>query len=144
MNTTNFDARQAEQAHLLQVYSQSAIEPVRAEGVWLHTRDGRKILDMYGGHAVASLGYNHPEVTKALHAQAEQLFFQSNAVALEVRARAADKLATFAAENLNTVFLVNSGAEANENALRLALKHTGRCKVLAVEHGFHGLGPESR
>lgn len=138
MNTSNFDARQAEQAHLLQVYAQSAIEPVRADGVWLYTRDGRKILDMYGGHAVAALGYNHAEVIKALQQQAEQLFFQSNAVALEVRARAADKLAAFAPANLNTVFLVNSGAEANENALRLALKHTGRCKVLAVEHGFHG------
>jgi acetylornithine/N-succinyldiaminopimelate aminotransferase len=133
-----FDARAAEQAHLLQVYGQSSIEPVSADGVWLSTRDGRTILDMYGGHAVASLGYNHPNLISALNTQAQTLFFQSNSVALEVRARAANKLAAFAPENLNTVFLVNSGAEANENALRIALKKTGRGKVLAIEHGFHG------
>ena len=93
---------------------------------------------MYGGHAVAALGYAHPDILDTLERQARQLFFQSNAVALEVRATAAAKLAEFAPENLNRVFLANSGAEANENALRLALKHTGRSKVLAVEHDFHG------
>ncbi len=138
MENPAFDARVAEQAHLLQVYGQYAIEPVRANGVYLHTRDGRKILDMYGGHAVASLGYNHPDAIAAIQTQAEQLFFQSNAVALEVRAHAADALANFAPDNLNRVFFVNSGAEANENALRIALKKTGRTKVLAIEHGFHG------
>ncbi|MEC9374891.1 MAG: aminotransferase class III-fold pyridoxal phosphate-dependent enzyme [Pseudomonadota bacterium] len=138
MENRDFNAILAEQEHLLQVYDQYEIEPVNANGVWLKTRDGQKILDMYGGHAVASLGYNHPAIIKALGNQAQTLFFQSNAVALEIRAQAAEKLSEFSPKNLNTVFLVNSGAEANENALRIALKKTGRKKVLAIEHGFHG------
>jgi len=93
---------------------------------------------LYGGHAVAALGYSHPALVAALNEQAQTLFFQSNAVALEVRAEAAAKLAAFAPDGLNRVFLVNSGAEANENALRLAFKKTGRNKVVAIEKGFHG------
>ena len=104
----------------------------------IECRDGRTLLDLYGGHAVASLGYSHPDVVKALTHQAETLFFQSNAVALESRANAADKLAAAAPAGLERVFLVNSGAEANENALRAALKYTGRSKIVALEHGFHG------
>ena len=138
VTSNQYNAQEAEQRHLLQVYGQFAIEPVAASGVHIECRDGRKILDMYGGHAVAALGYAHPDVTAALEQQAQQLFFQSNAVALEVRATAADKLAAFAPANLDRVFLVNSGAEANENALRIALKKTGRSKILAVEHDFHG------
>ncbi|MDP7041268.1 MAG: aminotransferase class III-fold pyridoxal phosphate-dependent enzyme, partial [Gammaproteobacteria bacterium] len=113
-------------------------EPVAAEGVHITCRDGRTLLDFYGGHAVASLGYAHPDVLETLNKQAEQLFFQSNAVALEVRATAARKLAAFAPEGLQRIFFVNSGAEANENAFRIALKKTGRNKILAVEHSFHG------
>ena len=138
MNTAAYDARAAEAQHLLQVYGQFGFEPVKAEGVHITCRDGKQLLDMYGGHAVASLGYAHPDLLAALKQQAGDLFFQSNAVALEVRANAADKLAAAAPTGLNRVFLVNSGAEANENALRLAIKATGRGKVLALEHGFHG------
>jgi len=138
MSSETFNARQAEQQHLLQVYAQSDFEPVSATGVEITCRDGRKLLDMYGGHAVASLGYSHPDIVAALNAQAGQLFFQSNSVALAVRAEAADKLIALAPAGLNRVFLVNSGAEANENALRIALKKTGRSKIVALEHGFHG------
>lgn len=134
----NYNARQAEQAHLLQVYAQFDFEPVSARGAVLTCRDGREVLDLYGGHAVAALGYAHPDVLAALSKQAERLFFQSNAVALEVRAQAADKLAAFGPAHLQRVFFCNSGAEANENALRIALRHTGRRKVVALEHGFHG------
>lgn len=130
------DARQAEQAHLLQVYAQADFEPVSASGITITCRDGRQLLDFYGGHAVASLGYAHPKAVKAIAEQAEALFFQSNAVALEARARAADKLAAFS--GLDRVFLCNSGAEANENALRIALRKTGRSKIIALEQGFHG------
>jgi acetylornithine/succinyldiaminopimelate/putrescine aminotransferase len=138
MNNSTFDARSAEQKHLLQVYAQADFEPVSAAGVQIQCRDGRSLLDMYGGHAVAALGYSHPDIVATLSRQAETLFFQSNAVALEVRAAAADKLAAFAPAGLERVFLVNSGAEANENALRVALKKTGRSKIVALEHGFHG------
>lgn len=136
IDNAGFNARQAEQAHLLQVYSQYDFEPVAASGVTLICRDGRELLDFYGGHAVASLGYGHPDAVRAISAQAEKLFFQSNAVALEVRAQAADKLAAFS--GMDRVFLCNSGAEANENALRIALRKTGRNKILALEHSFHG------
>ena len=130
-------ARAAEARHLVQVYAQLGIEPVSAAGVHIQCRD-RQILDLYGGHAVAGLGYAHPAILQALNEQAELLTFQSNVVALEVRARAADKLAAFAPTGLDHVFFVNTGAEANENALRIALKHTERDRVLAIEHGFHG------
>jgi acetylornithine/N-succinyldiaminopimelate aminotransferase len=138
MHDTNYNARVAEQRHLLQVYAQFDFEPVSAEGVYITCRDGSRLLDLYGGHAVASLGYAHPDVMRALREQAAKLFFQSNAVALETRAEAADKLAAAAPGELNKVFLVNSGAEATENALRIAFKKTGRNKVLALQHGFHG------
>jgi acetylornithine/N-succinyldiaminopimelate aminotransferase len=137
MNTPTITAKEAEAAHLIQVYGQFDIEPVSANGVHIQCKD-RELLDLYGGHAVAALGYSHPALVKALEEQAETLFFQSNAVALQVRATAADKLAAFAPDTLDHVFLVNSGAEANENALRIALRHTGRKKVVALEHGFHG------
>ena len=131
------NARAAEAQHLVQVYAQLGIEPVSAAGVHIQCRD-RQILDLYGGHAVAGLGYAHPAILQTLNEQAELLMFQSNVVALEVRARAADKLAAFAPTGLDHVFFVNTGAEANENALRIALKHTGRNQILAIEHGFHG------
>jgi acetylornithine/succinyldiaminopimelate/putrescine aminotransferase len=138
MSTAIYSAKAAEQQHLLQVYGQFDFEPVEAHGVYITCRDGKRLLDLYGGHAVASLGYAHPDLLDTLSRQASSLFFQSNAVALEIRAKAADKLAAAAPGELNRVFLVNSGAEANENALRLAFKKTGRNKVLAIEHGFHG------
>jgi acetylornithine/N-succinyldiaminopimelate aminotransferase len=124
--------------HLAHVYAQWPLEVVAARGVHLHTRDGRRILDLYGGHAVAALGYGHPRWEAALEQQARVLPFQSNAVPLDVRARAATRLAHFAGLGLDTVFFVNSGAEANENALKLALRNSARRKVVAVEGSFHG------
>ncbi len=78
---------------LAPVFAQYPLEVVRAEGVWLHTRDGRSVLDLYGGHAVAALGYGHPAWTRALSDQAAQMNFQSNAVPMEVRTRAAQQAA---------------------------------------------------
>lgn len=131
------NAREHEARHLLKVYGQLPIEPTAAQGVYL-TCGSRRIIDLYGGHAVAALGYGHPDMLEALNEQAQTLFFQSNAVAMEVRAAAADALAGFAPDGLNHVFFANSGAEANENALRLACKLTGRSQVAAITHGFHG------
>lgn len=124
--------------HLAPVFAQFPLEIADAQGVYLYTPDGRKVLDLYGGHAVAALGYNHPRWVEALTAQARKLCFQSNAVPLDVRRRAAAKLAKFCGLGLDTIFFVNSGAEANENALRLAFKATGGSEVVAVEGGFHG------
>ncbi|HEX4241131.1 MAG TPA: aminotransferase class III-fold pyridoxal phosphate-dependent enzyme [Steroidobacteraceae bacterium] len=129
---------QALNGHLARVYSQYPIEVAHGDGVWLHARDGRKLLDFYGGHAVAGLGYGHPRWLAALERQARQMTFQTNALPMHVRERAAARLAKFAALKLDTVFWVNSGAEANENALKLAFRLSGRGKVVALEHGFHG------
>jgi acetylornithine/N-succinyldiaminopimelate aminotransferase len=128
----------AAKSHLAQVFAQYPIEVAHGEGVWLHTRDGRKVLDFYGGHAVAGLGYGHPRWVAALERQARQMSFQTNALPLAVRARAAARLVKFANLGLDTVFFINSGAEANENALKLAFKITGRTKAVALEHGWHG------
>ncbi len=123
---------------LLPVYPHLGFEPVQGDDVWLETRDGRRLLDLYGGHAVALLGYRHPRLIEALSSQAHTLFFQSNAVELAVRAEAGRRLLDFAPDGLTRAFFVNSGAEANENALRLAFRRTGRSEVVALERGFHG------
>ncbi len=96
------------------------------------------MLDFYGGHAVALLGYGHPRLVAALDHQARTLFFQSNAVPVEVRERAAERLVGFGPAGLTRAFFVNSGAEANENALRIAFLATRRTRVIAVEGAFHG------
>jgi acetylornithine/N-succinyldiaminopimelate aminotransferase len=124
--------------HLARVFAQYPLPVVSAEGVWLNTRDGRRVLDLYGGHAVAALGYGHPGWTRALTEQARSCQFQSNAVPMDVRLRAADRLVRFAGLGLDTVFFINSGAEANENALKMAFRMTGRSQVVALEQGFHG------
>lgn len=124
--------------HLAPVYAQWPIDVVDASGVYLHTRDDRRILDLYGGHAVAALGYSHPRLLAALEQQSRSLIFQSNAVPLDVRARAATKLTKFAGLGLDTAFFISTGAEANENAMKLALRITGRRKIVAVEGSFHG------
>ena len=132
------DPRVREAAAMIPVYGHLPFVPERASGCEIVTTDGRSILDLYGGHAVVALGYGHPGLTKAIAQQSARLLFQSNAVALEVRARAAEMLAAVAPDNLDRVFFVNSGAEANENALRIACMNTGRGKILAITHGFHG------
>ena len=123
---------------LLDVFSMIPVEPVRGDGVWIEAADGRRYLDFYGGHAVALLGYGHPRLLAALDAQARALFFQSNLVPLAVRERAARALVDFAGGTLGRAFFVNSGAEANENALRVAFRATGRPVAVAVEGAFHG------
>ena len=130
--------RSALKSHLAQVFAQYPIEVAHGEGVWLYARDGRKILDLYGGHAVAGLGYAHPRWLAALERQARQMAFQTNALPMAIRERAAARLVKFAGLGLDTVFWVNSGAEANENALKAAFKLTGRLKAVALQHAFHG------
>lgn len=120
------------------VYQRLDLEIVEGAGSRVRTRDGRELIDFYGGHAVAALGYGHPGLTAALADQARRLVFQTNLVELEVRQAACRDLAGFAPEGLDRVFLVSSGAEANENALRLAFRGRDRYRVVAFEGGFHG------
>ena len=132
------DPREREARLTIPVYGQLPFVPERASGCDIFTRDGRRILDLYGGHAVAALGYGHPRLVAAISEQSNKLLFQSNAVALDVRAEAAEQLTRVAPAGLDRVFFVNSGAEANENALRMALMATGRGKILAITQAFHG------
>ncbi len=120
------------------VYTRLPVEIVEGDGVNVLTKDGRELLDFYGGHAVAVLGYRNRRLLRVLSEQAERLFFQTNAVDLEVRRRAHEALAAFGPPELGRVFLVNSGAEANENALRLAFRLTQRTRVVCLEGAFHG------
>jgi len=123
---------------LLPAYPPLPIEPVAGEGVWLTLADGRRLLDFYGGHAVALLGHGHARLLAALESQARALLFQTSAVPQATRARAAEALLALAPEGLDRAFFVSTGAEANENALRLAIRATGRRRVVAIEGAFHG------
>lgn len=129
----------ATQDPLAPVFAQYPLEVLRGEDVWLFTPDGRRVLDLYGGHAVAALGYGHPAWTRAVNEQTKNLNFQSNAVPLDVRLRAARRLIAFSQLPVASVFFVNSGAEANENALKMAFTlNPGRTEVVALEQSFHG------
>jgi acetylornithine/succinyldiaminopimelate/putrescine aminotransferase len=123
---------------LAPVFAQYPLEVASAQGVWLTNTRGERVLDLYGGHAVAALGYGHPGWTAALARQAQLCQFQSNAVPMAIRARAAERLTRFAQLPEARVFFVNSGAEANENALKIALRTTARRHVAAIEGSFHG------
>ena len=123
---------------LLPVYAQFPIRPVRGHGSWLVDEDGQEWLDAYGGHAVAATGHSHPDVVRAIAEQAGALLFYSTAVPHPLRERLADRLASLCPDPLGRVFFCNSGAEANENALHLARKVTGRSRVVSVLGGWHG------
>jgi acetylornithine/N-succinyldiaminopimelate aminotransferase len=123
---------------LLPVYTQFPIRPVRGRGSWLTDEDGNDWLDAYGGHAVAATGHSHPDVVRAIASQAEALLFYSTAVPHPLREELAERLASLCPEPLGRVFFCNSGAEANENALHLARKWTGRRTVVSVLGGWHG------
>jgi len=114
------------------------VRPVRGRGSWLIDADGREWLDAYGGHAVASTGHSHPHVVDAIARQAQTLLFYSAAVPLELRERLGAELVKRGPDSEARVFFCNSGAEANENALHLARRATGRSAIVAIEGGWHG------
>ena len=124
--------------HLLPVYAQMPVRPVSGRGSWLFDEDGREWLDAYGGHAVASTGHCHPHVVQAIGQQAATLLFYSTAVPHPNRERLADRLAALCPDPLSRVFFCNSGAEANENALGIARRHTGRQAIVSLRGGWHG------
>lgn len=123
---------------LFDVYPLFNIEPVRASGSWLWDKQGTKYLDLYGGHAVISIGHGHPEFVRALTSQLGKISFYSNSVENTLQRRLADKLGELSGYADYQLFLCNSGAEANENALKLASFATGRKKVIAFRKAFHG------
>jgi acetylornithine/N-succinyldiaminopimelate aminotransferase len=123
---------------LLPVYAQFPVRPVSGRGSWLLDENGDRWLDAYGGHAVAATGHSHPHVVRAVQEQAERLLFYSSAVPHGLREKLANNLVERCPAPLSRVFLCNSGAEANENALHLARKHTGRETAVSVRGGWHG------
>lgn len=137
---TVLDTRAAGAA-LLPVYAQMPVRPVRGHGSWLVDDQGTEWLDAYGGHAVASTGHSHPDVVKAIADQAARLLFYSAAVPHPLREELAERLAAWCPPPLGKVFFCNSGAEANENALGIARKRTGRRNVVSVKGGWHGRTP---
>ena len=123
---------------LFDVYSLYDIEPVRGAGSHVYTTDGTDYLDLYGGHAVISIGHAHPHYVEALSRQAAALGFYSNSVKNSLQERFAARLGEISGYGDYSLFLCNSGAEANENALKLASFATGRSGVLAFGKAFHG------
>ena len=138
IKNSNISFLKKEEQVMLGVYKQLSLSIISAKGCELITNDNRKILDLYGGHAVMSLGYGEKNFLDSVKTQMTKLLFQSNLLPLEIRARAAENLLAIAPDSLAKVFFVNSGSEANENALKIACLATGRKKILAVTHGFHG------
>lgn len=123
---------------LFDVYPLFDIEIVKGEGCYTYDAEGNKYLDLYGGHAVISVGHSHPHYLKALQEQASKLVFYSNSVINSLQQKLADKLGKISGYDDYQLFLINSGAEANENALKLASFHTGKKRVIAFGKAFHG------
>jgi len=124
--------------NLFDVYPLYPIEPVKGKGAYVYDKEGKEYLDLYGGHAVISIGHAHPHYVKAVSEQVARLGFYSNSVESSLQSRLAELLGKASGYTDYSLFLCNSGAEANENALKLASFHTGKNKVLAFGKAFHG------
>lgn len=123
---------------LLPVYPLFDVEPVKAEGNVVFTKDGTQYLDIYGGHAVISIGHSHPHYVKRVTDQINKIGFYSNSVPIGLQKELAEKLGKLSGYTDWNLFLCNSGAEANENALKVASAYNKRKKILVFEKGFHG------
>lgn len=123
---------------LFNVYPLFDITPVKAKDVYVFDENGVEYLDLYGGHAVISIGHSHPEYVKGISDQVSNLGFYSNSIQNPLQVQLAEKLLLLSGCKNYQLFLCNSGAEANENALKLASFYTGKKKVLAFKNSFHG------
>ncbi len=123
---------------LFDVYPLFDIEPVKAEGSTIWDKNGVKYLDLYGGHAVISIGHTHPHYVKKLTEQLNAIAFYSNSVKIKMQEELAEKLGQLSGYTDYQLFLCNSGAEANENALKLASFQTGKKKIISFSKAFHG------
>jgi acetylornithine/succinyldiaminopimelate/putrescine aminotransferase len=132
------DAISLEDQFQIPTYTKIPIVLARGEGAYVWDADGRQFLDLYGGHCVTLLGHCPPRVVDAVREQVGRLIFYSNAVYSPVRATAARALAEMTPVGLRHAFFCNSGSEANETALKLARKSTGKSHVIAMQNGFHG------
>ncbi len=127
-----------EHKYQLQTYNKFPIALVKGAGIKVWDADGKEYTDLYGGHAVTILGHGHPALVEAIKEQSERLLFYSNAVYSDIRARASKRIIQAAPEGLDKVFFCNSGTEANETALKIARKYTGKTGIISMKGGFHG------
>ncbi|MEQ8242616.1 aminotransferase class III-fold pyridoxal phosphate-dependent enzyme [Fulvivirga sp.] len=123
---------------LFNVYPRFNIQLERASGVYVYDEKGTEYLDLYGGHGVISIGHSHPHYVKSVSDQLNKIGFYSNSVLMPIQEQLANKLGQLSGYDDYHLFLCNSGAEANENALKVASFHTGKNKVIAFKHSFHG------
>jgi acetylornithine/N-succinyldiaminopimelate aminotransferase len=123
---------------LFNVYPLYDVTPVKAKGVYVYDENKTEYLDLYGGHAVISIGHGHPKYVEAITNQVAELGFYSNAIKNPLQVELANKLETLSGCKNYELFLCNSGAEANENALKLASFKTGKSRIVAFKNGFHG------
>lgn len=123
---------------LFNVYPLFDIEPVKAEGSYVYDKNGQRYLDLYGGHAVISIGHSHPHYVANISSQLERIGFYSNSVKNPLQKELAKKLGELSEMDEYSLFLCNSGAEANENALKLASFKTNKSKVISFKNAFHG------
>lgn len=123
---------------LFNVYSLLPFEPVKGEGSWIWDSQGNKYLDLYGGHAVISIGHQHRYQVQLLKEQLDKITFYSNSVQNSLQEQLADKLGKVSGYESYNLFLTNSGAESNENALKLSSFVTGKKKIIAFSKAFHG------
>ena len=123
---------------LFDVYPVNDITIVKAKGSYVWDDKGEQYLDLYGGHAVISIGHTHPHWVKKIEEQLEKIAFYSNSVKIPLQKQLAEKLGKISGKEDYQLFLCNSGAEANENALKLASFHNGRKKIVAFSKSFHG------
>lgn len=124
--------------NLFNVYQRFDINLTKAQGVFVFDENNRKYLDLYGGHGVISIGHNHPSYIENIQSQLGKIGFYSNSIQMPIQNELAEKLLTQSNYLDHKLFLCNSGAEANENALKLASFHTGKSKVIAFKNSFHG------
>jgi len=123
---------------LFPVYSIKDIEIVSAKGMQVYDKNGQEYLDLYGGHAVISIGHTHPEYVSNLTSQLNKIGFYSNSIKIPLQNELADKICAISGKKDYQLFLCNSGAEANENAMKLASFYNARKKVIAFTNAFHG------
>ncbi|MCQ2144415.1 MAG: aminotransferase class III-fold pyridoxal phosphate-dependent enzyme [Bacteroidales bacterium] len=124
--------------NLFDVYSLFDVTPVKAQGCKVWDKDGQEYLDLYGGHAVISVGHSHPAYVAAITDQLNKIGFYSNSVQNPLQVELAEKLGKACGYEDYTLFLDNSGAESNENAAKLASFHTGKDRIVAFRKSFHG------
>lgn len=132
------EIKRIEEKYQLNTYRKLPVSIERGEGNYVYDSSGKRYIDFYGGHAVAITGHCHPHVVGAIKTQVERLLFYSNVVYSSVRAKASKMIIEKAGDDFSSVFFCNSGSEANETAMKIARRYTGKKRIIAMKNGFHG------